>query len=186
IKVAWLILQAHSPRIDFPYLPYTSLNPRDYTDHHLLFHLLQAPFTLLDLQLAAKLSAAVFATLSVWGIYLLMARLGVRWPLFWLALLLAVAHTFLWRQSMPRPQSPALLLIVAVLCAVVSGRLRWLVPLGFVSAWLFDGFILPLVVPAAAAAARLLLERRIEWRPLAGLVLGTALGLVIHPYFPNN
>src|SRR5256884_14855 len=69
IKVAALIRE-HGPRLDFPWLRFTILNESTYTDHHLLFHILQAPFTLLDLQLAAKVSAVAFATLAFRGCYL--------------------------------------------------------------------------------------------------------------------
>jgi hypothetical protein len=188
IKTAALIRE-EGPRIDFPWLRFTILNQAAYTDHHLLFHLLQAPFTVLDLRLAAKLSAIVFATLSFWGYYLFLAKSGVRWPLFWLAVLLAVAHTFLWRHSMARPQSLALLLIIGTVWLTFersASRQCWLIPLGFASAWLFDGFILTLSIPAAWLAAGLMLDRRLDWRPLGYLALGTALGLVIHPYFPRN
>lgn len=185
IKVARLIRE-QGPRIDFPWLRFTILNENAYSDHHLLFHLLQAPFTFLDLALAAKIGAFIFATLGLWGFYLFMASSGVRWPLAWLAILLAVTPAFLWRHSMARPQSLALLLMVAALWLIFERRQRWLVPLGFVSAWLFDGFVLPLIMPLAAMAATLLLERRLAWRPLAYLTLGTALGLLLHPYVPHN
>ena len=185
IKVASLIRE-HGPRLDFPWLRFTILNEAGYTDHHLLFHILQAPFTILDLRTAAKVSSVVFAALSFWGIYLIMLRSGVRWPLAWLLLLLSVAHTFLWRQSMARPQSLALLLLVTVLWVVFECRLRWLVPLGFISAWLFDGFILTPLVPLSALGARLLIERRLDWRPTALLLAGILAGLVVHPYFPSN
>jgi hypothetical protein len=188
IKVADLIRQ-HGPRIDFPWLRFTILNETAYTDHHLLFHLLQAPFTVLGLPLAAKLSAVVFATLSFWGFYLFLAHSGVRWPLFWLVALMAVGHTFLWRHSMARPQSLALLVLVAAIWLTFKpsdSPRRWLAPLGFVSAWLFDGFVLTLLIPAAWLTSRLMLDRRLDWQPLAYLTLGTVLGLLIHPYFPRN
>lgn len=185
IKVASLVRE-QGPRIEFPWLRFTILNENAYSDHHLLFHILQAPFTVLDLRLAAKIAAFLFATLCFWGCYLFMATSGVRWPLAWLAVMLAATHPFLWRHSMARPQSLALLLMVVALWLILERRLRWLIPLGFASAWLFDGFILTLIVPLAALAAGLLLERRLDWRPLAYLALGTGLGLLIHPYFPRN
>jgi hypothetical protein len=209
IKVAALIRE-HGLRLQFPWLRFTILDEAGYTDHHFLFHVLQAPFTLLHpaagpgaalsgetgqplstspgeaLRLAAKAAAVAFATLGFWGIYLVMRRSGVRWPLAWLTLMLAVASLFLWRHAMARPQSLALLLFVVVLWVIFERRLRWLVPLGVVSAWLFDGFVLTLLIPPAAAAARLLLERTLDWRPTALLALGTLLGLLLHPYFPNN
>src|SRR5688572_24067552 len=50
IKVAALIRE-QGLRVDFPYLRFTILDQANYTDHHLLFHALQAPFTVLDLRL---------------------------------------------------------------------------------------------------------------------------------------
>jgi hypothetical protein len=185
IKVAALIRE-QGPRIDFPWLRFTLLNQADYSDHHLLLHLLQAPFTLLDLRLAAKVSSVVFACLSFWGCYLFMARSGVRWPLAWLALVLAVSHTFLWRHSMARAQSLSLLLLVGALWLIFERRLRWLIPLGFAASWLFDGSLLTLSAPLAALAAGFLLHRQLDWRPLAYLALGIALGMLLHPYFPRN
>ena len=186
IKLASLLREAGSPRIDFLWLRFTLLNEAGYTDHHLLLHLLQAPFTVLDLRIAAKFSSVVFAALGVWSGYLLLARFGARWPLLWLVLLLAVSHTFLWRHSMARAQSLALLAIIATLWLLFERRERWLLPLGFASAWLFNGFVLPFVAPLAWLATGLLVERRLHWRPLVYLALGTALGLLIHPYFPRN
>jgi hypothetical protein len=115
-----------------------------------------------------------------------MARCGVRWPLAWLALLLAVSHTFLWRHSMARAQSLSLLLLIGALWLIFERRLRWLVPVGFAGSWLFDGSLLTLSAPLATMAAGFLLYRRVDWRPLAYLALGIALGMLLHPYFPRN
>src|SRR5215210_7256011 len=50
----------------FKWLPLTTLNPKDYVDHHLLLHILQMPFTWLgDLRMAAKVSATLFASLAL-------------------------------------------------------------------------------------------------------------------------
>src|SRR5438045_224908 len=45
----------------FPWLPLTTLNPHDYVDHHLLYHIILIPFTWFrDLQKGAKVSAIIF------------------------------------------------------------------------------------------------------------------------------
>src|SRR5207244_12968646 len=44
IKMAQLIREEGIPT-PFPWLPYTVLSEDRYTDHHLLFHILQVPFT---------------------------------------------------------------------------------------------------------------------------------------------
>jgi len=77
IKFAWLMRQ-YGVRLDFPWLPLTILNPRDFTDHHLLYHLLLVPFTFFDLREGAKLAGLVFGALAVFLTYWLMTRLRVR------------------------------------------------------------------------------------------------------------
>src|SRR5215213_11239146 len=50
--------QGHFFPPTFKWLPLTTLDPKGYVDHHLLFHILQIPFTWLgDLRMAAKVSA---------------------------------------------------------------------------------------------------------------------------------
>jgi hypothetical protein len=200
VKVAGLMGQ-HGPRLDFPWLQLTILGPGRYSDHHYLFHLLQVPFAVWDLRAGAKVAAVLFATLGLYTAYAFMARNGVRYPLLWLGLLLACSPMFLWRQSMARPQGLSLTLLVAALWVLFRGRPRLLVPLGFLAAWLFDGFVLVVALPAAALAARAALPilarlRGAGERPrpsLAGALaapawalLGVALGMLAHPYFPNN
>ena len=74
--------------IYFPWLPLTILNPAQFTDHHLLFHVLLEPFTLLDLRVGAKLAAASFASIAALVIYGLLFWQRVRWSFLWLLLLL--------------------------------------------------------------------------------------------------
>ncbi|HVF86422.1 MAG TPA: hypothetical protein VM866_02480, partial [Pyrinomonadaceae bacterium] len=44
-RLLWEGLRAGQFPPAFPWLPLTTLNPQDYVDHHLLFHILQIPFT---------------------------------------------------------------------------------------------------------------------------------------------
>src|SRR5437016_11340627 len=47
----------------FEWLPLTVLNPKDYADHHFLFHLLQIPFLWFFAPVtAAKVAAVVYST----------------------------------------------------------------------------------------------------------------------------
>lgn len=188
--------------LDFPWLQLTILGPGHYSDHHFLFHVLQAPFTQGDLRVGAKMAAVLFGTLGLYTVYAFLARQGVRYPLLWIALLIASAPTFIWRQSMARPQSLFLALLVGAIWAVFAGRPRLLLPLGFLAVWLFDGFPFVLGVPAAAVAAHLvhrLLDRAVNrcqvrcWRStrlavaaFGWALLGVALGLLLHPYVPRN
>lgn len=185
IKIAW-IMRHEGVKIAFPWLPLTILNPRDFTDHHLLYHLLLIPFTFGDLRLGAKAAGLVFGALAIFSVYLAMAALRVRYPLLWLLALLGSGEWFLIRESMTRRQSVSLAMLVLATYLLIRGRYRWLLPLAFAYAWLFDGFVLLLGIVGLAMAARLVAERRLAWPALGWTVLGLALALVINPYFPNN
>ena len=141
--------------LDFPWLQLTILGPGRYTDHHFLFHVLQAPFTIGDPRIGAKMAAVLFAVLGLYTTYHFLSRFGVRYPLLWIAAILACAPVFLWRQSMARTQSLSLVLIVLGLWALFAGRLWLLFPVGFLAAWLFNGFFFVLGAPAGAVMVSL-------------------------------
>src|SRR5438309_9400985 len=44
-RLLWESIRSRSFPPLFTWLPFTTLNVRDYVDHHLLFHLFQMPFT---------------------------------------------------------------------------------------------------------------------------------------------
>jgi len=141
--------------LDFPWLQMTILGPGRYTDHHFLFHVLQAPFTAGDLRVAAKMAAVLFAVIGLYTTYQFLARFQVRYAHLWIAVLLASSPIFLWRQSMARTQSLSLLLIVLGLWALFARRPLLLVPVGFLAAWLFNGFFFVLGAPLAAVLVSL-------------------------------
>jgi hypothetical protein len=172
--------------VHFPWLPTTILNPEEFTDHHLLFHLLLVPFTLLDLRLGAKLSAVIFASMALLVAYQTMVENRVRYALVWLLVLLASASPFLYRLSMTRRQALTVTLLLLALYLAFKRRDRWLVPLGFAFSWLFDGFPLLLLICGAAFLGDWWDRRRPAWGMILYPALGVALGTVIHPYFPNN
>jgi hypothetical protein len=187
IKFAWLMHQdGFHLRMDFPWLPLTVLNPQDFTNHHLLYHLALIPFTFGDLRLGAKAAGLVFATLAILATYLLMTRLKVRYPLFWLLALLGSAEWFLGRLSMTRRQSLSLLLLMVATYLLIQGRYRWMLVAAFAYAWLFDGFVLLIGVVGLAFGARLVADRRWAWPMLGWTGLGLALALLLNPYYPNN
>jgi hypothetical protein len=172
--------------LDFPWLQLTVLNPSEFTDHHLLFHLLLVPFTVLDLRIAAKLAAVVFASSALLVLYQVMAENKVRAPLLWLVVAMASAGPFLYRLSMARRQSLTVLLLLLAILVAFRGKTRWLVPIGFLFTWLFDGFPVLLGVCGAIFLGQWWERRRPAWGLVLYPSLGVLLGNVINPYFPNN
>lgn len=189
VKMAWLMAQRGWRLLfpmEFPWLQLTVLNPDEFTNHHLLFHLLLVPFTFIDLRIGAKLAAVAFGSTALLVMYQLMAENRVRAPLIWLLVTLASAAPFLYRLSMTRRQSLTLLLLLLALLVAFRRQARWLVLIGFAFTWLFDGFPLLLGVCGAAFLGLWWERRRPDWGLVLFPALGVLLGNVIHPYFPNN
>ena len=84
-RALWDSIKAGSFPPDFVWLPLTTLNPKEYVDHHLLFHIMQAPFAAFrDPRQGAKVGSIVFASLAVISCYWLLIRYRIRYPLVWL------------------------------------------------------------------------------------------------------
>jgi len=171
----------------FDWLPLTTLNPQDYVDHHLLFHILLIPFTWFrDMQTGGKIAAITFASLAVFACYWLVVRYEIRYRLLWLLALLASSAPFLYRMNMTKAPPFAILFLVVGTYLMFEGKYRLLLPLAFVFALTYDMFVLLGLAVVIWTIAIAWAEERFEWRPLAYVAIGCVLGLVINPYFPQN
>lgn len=193
IKMAYLMRQEGLTPA-FEALPFTILNSAAYYDHHLLFHLFLAPFATVDpavdggaaLTQGAKIATVILPALAVVAVWWLLRAQKVPFPALWAIALFVVSEAFLYRMSMVRAQSGALLLLVLGLHCLLTGRYRLLAVLGFVFVWFYNAFPLLLVLVGVYTAAIWLLERRVVWPAIGFTVLGIGLGLIINPYFPEN
>ncbi|HXD32163.1 MAG TPA: hypothetical protein VN643_13655 [Pyrinomonadaceae bacterium] len=185
-RMLWEGIRArHMPQ--FAALPLTTLNPKDYVDHHLLFHVFQIPFTWFrDLRQGAKIASVIFAVLAVFSCYWLMVRYQIRYVLVWLVALLACSTPFLFRLNMAKAPPFAIIYLVIGIYLLFEKKYWLLAPLSFVFTLTYDMFVLLI---AAAAIWTLVIgwtEHRFEWRPLVFTLSGAAAGFVINPYFPHN
>lgn len=185
-RAAAEIIQQRRLALEFPWLPMTILNPDQYVDHHLLYHLALAPWAYFGGVVGPKLAASIIAAGVFTAAWALLRQIGVKRASLWTLALFAASAPFLYRLLMVRTQGAALLLLIAMLAIVFAGRYRWLVPLAFAFAWLYNGFILLLGFAATYTLAIWMTENRLEWRPIVYTALGLALGLIINPYFPHN
>ena len=171
----------------FNWLPLTVLNPKDYADHHFLFHLLQIPFLwFFQPVTAAKVATVVYSTLAIFSVYWMLFRYGVKHQLVWLAAIMTCSNAFFYRMNMAK--APPLTIIISVLGIhlLFQRKYVWLLPLMFAFVWTYSLF--PLLWLAAIIWTVIIAwnERKFEWRPLAYTTSGMILGNVINPYFPNN
>jgi hypothetical protein len=187
-RLLWENMRAgHVRPPTFPWLPLTTLSPRDYVDHHLLFHIILIPFTWFrDLQTGAKVAAFLFGSLAVFSCYWLVVRYEIRYRLLWLLALLACSAPFLYRMNMSKAP-PFAIIFLALGTYLLFERKHWqLLPLAFVFALTYDLFVLLILAAVIWTLVVAWTEERFEWRPLAWVVLGSVLGLIINPYFPHN
>lgn len=171
----------------FNWLPLTTLDPKHFVDHHLLFHGFQIPFTWFgDLRMGAKISATIFASVAVFSCYWLLVHYRMRYSLIWLLALLACSAPFLYRLNMAKAPPFAIIYLIIGIYLLFKKKYWPLVPLAFILALTYDMFVLLVLAAIIWTGVIAWTERRFEWRPLAWVVAGTAAGLVINPYFPKN
>ena len=185
-RTLWEAIKARSFPA-FPWLPLTTLNSKDYVDHHLLFHIMQIPFAAYrDPRLGAKIASIVFGSLAVISCYWLLLRYHVRYVLVWLVALLACSAPFLFRMNMAK--APPLAIVYLIIAIHLFFRRKYwpLLPVALLFTWTYDLFVMLIMATMFWVVSIAWTERRFEWRPLLWVIIGCAAGLVINPYFPHN
>ena len=180
------IMRQEGFKPDFPWLPLSILNAREYADHHFLFHMALIPFTFGDLRLGAKWAAVVFSAIAFLSVWWLLCRQSVPYSALWALGVLAISEAFLYRMSITRAQSMSLAFLIIGLHWMFTRQYRWLIPLSFLYVWFYDAFPLMLILSVIYAGSTWLIEKRLEWRPVVYTMIGIGLGMLVNPYFPDN
>jgi hypothetical protein len=172
---------------EFKWLPLTVLNPKDYADHHFLFHLLQIPFLwFFETERAAKVAAMVYGSLAIFSVYWMMYRYKVSYLLLWLGALLTCANPFFYRMNMAKAPPLTIIYTVAGIYLLFERKYIWLMPLMFIFVWTYSLFPMLLIAALIWTVIVAWNERKIEWRPVVYTFTGMVLGNIINPYFPKN
>jgi hypothetical protein len=186
-RILWESIKTGKLTPNFPWLPLTTLNPKDYVDHHYLFHVIQIPFAQFkDPRLGAKVASVIFGSLAVLSCYWFLIRSRIRYTLVWLVALLACSAPFLFRLNMAKAPPLAIIFLIVAVYLFFKKKYWPLLPLAFVFTLTYDMFVLLLLAVVIWTAVIGWTERRFEWRPLLWVLIGTVAGLVINPYFPHN
>ncbi|MFA5031130.1 MAG: hypothetical protein WC495_06115 [Patescibacteria group bacterium] len=211
IKIAQDISQGKIIQ-NFTWLPFTTL-AEHYTDQHFLYHVFLAPFVkYLGPFTGGKLATVLIASTLIVVFAWVMKKMEMTYPLLWGFLLMTISP-FVFRINLVKaPGFSILILFIGLLCAWK----RWYVPLAIVSflyAWSYGGFILltcfVIWLSVLRLGTRWMSERlwlsqahkrvRISWgeflkklftRPdmyvIYAALIGTVLGVVVSPFFPQN
>ncbi|RPI29903.1 MAG: hypothetical protein EHM70_15255 [Chloroflexota bacterium] len=185
IKLAYL-MRTEGLKADFPWLPLSILNQREFYDHHFLFHAALMPFTFGDLRLGAKWAAVIFASLAFLSVWNLLKNQRVPFAWLWAFGLVAVSEAFIYRMSITRAQSLSLAVLVVALDWLLQKKYTRLAFLAGVYVWLYDAFPLLFIFAGIYVFVSWPFERRLDLRPLLYVGIGTGVGLVANPYFPHN
>jgi hypothetical protein len=186
-QMLWESLKTYHTIPTFRWLPLTSLNPKQFVDHHFLFHIILIPFARSsDPRLGAKIAAAFFGGLALVSCYWLLIRYHIRYVLVWLIALIACSAPFLFRLNMLKAPPFAIIFLVLAIHFLFQRRYWPLLPIAFLFTETYDLFPLLIFTAISWAAVVGWTEHRFEWRPLLWVSLGIVAGLVINPYFPQN
>ncbi len=119
---------------------------------------------------------------------LIMRRLDVGFRWFWLLAILALPTDFFLRMSYIRAPAASLAILLLVFYCCTLGRYIWVGLLGSVYCHIYGGFVFYPIVVAIVASCYATLGR--DWRRCVFLIVacavGLAIGLLTHPYFPEN
>ncbi len=185
IKMAWL-MRTEGLKPNFSWLPLTILNPREFYDHHFLFHVALIPFTFGDLVLGAKWAAIFFASLAFLAVWYLFERQKINYSWLWSLAILGISEAFIYRMSIPRAQSLSLGVLALGLSWMLDGKYFRLLLLSFLYVWLYDAFPLIMALAVLYVVAAVICEQRLDLRPIIYVGLGLLLGMLVNPYFPFN
>ena len=186
-RTLWEAFKAGKLVPTFPWLPLTTLNPKDYVDHHWLFHIIQIPFAQFrDPRMGAKVASVLFGSFALISCYWFLIRYRIRYLLVWLVALLACSAPFLFRMNMAKAPPLAIIYLVIAIHLLFKNKYWPLLPLALIFTLTYDMFVLLVLAAVLWTAVIGWTERRFEWRPLLWVAAGTVAGLVINPYFPHN
>ncbi len=186
---------------DFPYLPYTVLNDY-YTDHHFIYHLLLIPFvTLMPPLIGIKVATVFLGMAYILTFYFVLNRNHIRGA-FWWALLLLFIPAFIFRLNLAKAPALALILTFLSIHAMFQKKYLMLFFLSIFYVLSYGGWIVMLILAMLYNGARIFTQKislffhndraraanqeKFDWKLLSLVIVGIIVGILIHPYFPDN
>ncbi|MFA6307514.1 MAG: hypothetical protein WC664_01640 [Patescibacteria group bacterium] len=191
-----------------PWMQFSSLR-NDFTDHHLLYHLLLAPFTIFfDPMIGVKIATVIFAVAMVLTFYWFLKRFNIPWP-FIFATSFLILNGFNFRASLIKANTLSVLMLYLIVYALFKQKYWLSTLLSAMFIWLYGGWPLAILILITYLISykiykklntnklKIFLNKSIELlgpfqkkykllKTSLYLLGGLALGLIINPYWPKN
>lgn len=191
------LLWQSGPLQSFPWLDLTTLGTT-WTDHHYLFHLIEAPFVAsLGWATGARVTAIVLSALFISIFVVCLRSLGIKKPWPWVVLLAATSPLIV-RLLLAKATPLALIFFVLGLLAVWRRRPIASFCIAALAALSHGGGIYLFAASWILCFGDALHRRIVDgesfrdaishapWRESIAIAFGTAFGLILHPNFPDN
>ena len=170
---------------EFPWWQETFLREH-WADKDFLYHLLLIPFTFGDLDVGGKTASIAFGTTMFVCIFLSMRWLRVPAAWIWTLALLVSSTMLLYRAGLLRSHVVAISIAVLGTAAIVRERRLGTAVASAAYAYTHTGWHLLPGFALLYDAIGSLLRRRARFDATAFSLMGTAVAVVLNPYFPAN
>ncbi len=194
--LSYLLWQS-GPLHAFPWLDLTTLG-RTWTDHHFLFHHIEAPFiAALGWATGARVTTVFLSALFISIFAVCLRSLGIKKPWPWVVLLAATSPLII-RLLLAKATPLALIFFVLGLLAVWRRRPLASFCIAALAALSHGGGVYLLVASAILCFGDAVHRRIVDgesvrgsilktpWREGMAVAVGIAFGLILHPNFPDN
>ena len=158
-----------------------------FGDKEFLFHLLLVPFVKwFPSDTGGKLALALLNALTAAAIAYLSCRAIGKWGIFIPAWIFGTSAAFTLRMSRLRPEILSLLILLCATWAASRSKYRWLLISSALYALSYTAFHVLIGLSFGWFVICGWIDQRWEWRIPFYTILGSAVGLLIHPHFPSN
>ena len=181
IRHAWLYRTDGLLQTDFPWTQFSVIRTLS-ADLWYGFHILLIPFTFGNLVLGIKIAGIFLTAIFLYSLYWILKRSGVLMAIFWPLLAIFSAPNILFRSLMMRPHLVSLSLSALLFYFLASGSSLGIFLMSFGISWfhLSLAWISPLLA-GTVAVVQWWNEKRITWRGMIFVALGTVAGWLLRP-----
>jgi len=191
-----------------PWMQFSSLRD-SFTDHHLLYHLLLAPFvSFFNPLVGVKIATVVFAVAMILTFYWFLKKFNIPWPFIFASSFL-ILNGLNFRVSLVKANSLSILVIYLIVYALFKQKYILSTLFAAIFVWLYGGWPLAILILLVYILSyyiykkinsnklKIFLHQSIELispfkrqhriiKISLYLLSGLAIALIVNPYWPQN